>query len=230
MKSSANFRKAILLILLFFIFLEITGRLFFSTIFQHIVLTPKDSFRHFYKVLEQLDFYEYDEDGINILVLGGSVVYEFDMYYVNDKGEEYFCKFCDVKKYLPDTNPPFRVLNLSNPGHNMYDSWIKYSLLKNSRFDYIFIYHGINDTRTNNIHRDLFDENYRHVEFYDDLYVVLKHKNDILILPFFFDWILHIIEKKTAGKNYIEKAFDIYLSLDFEKEELHIWLDSFLAA
>ena len=64
------------------------------------------------------------------------------------------------------------------------DSLIKYRLLEDSRFDLVFVYHAINETRNNNVPPELFRDDYSHTEFYADVAVPEAHpESDYFRLP-----------------------------------------------
>ena len=73
-------------------------------------------------------------------------------------------------------------------------------------FDAVFIYHGINDSRTNNATKGAFDSLYRHIEFYDDYAFVKNHSAYHRVsLPFVLQWVEH--QQRTADKQYLPKEF-----------------------
>lgn len=178
------------------ILVEMIARIFVAVSFQTSLLTPDLLKDNFYP---ELDF-ELNENKASILILGGSVLYN-EIIPIELNGISYETSFCALSE-LNSSN--LEVINLAQPGHNTMDSWYKYEYLKNQMFDYVFLYHGINDTRANNWPADKFDKNYRHIEFYDDLYVVQRHPELPFITAFFtFDWFLHTVAKKN--KNYLPK-------------------------
>lgn len=196
-----RFSQILFIIGISLIAVEVISRLYFSMIFGSSFFKPSDSVYHFYPELRKVSNYSYDNDRINVLVLGGSVVYDDTVSFPLD-GDTITSYFCSFPELLPKDK--FNVLSLSNVGHNSLDSKYKYKFVENCKFDYILVYHGINDTRANNIESNRFDVNYRHIEFYDDIYVLLKHRNiDYYSSIFLFDWIVHSIVKKN--KSYIDK-------------------------
>ena len=112
---------------------------------------------------------------INVLLLGGSVLYK-------NWGRvgEY------LERELKEACKPIhvRVVNLARTAHSSLDSLIKYRLLEDSRFDLVFVYHGINETRNNNVPPELFRDDYSHTEFYADIAVPEAHpESDWFRLP-----------------------------------------------
>ena len=157
---------------------------------------------HFYPSLTSIEDYKYDSDKTNLLVLAGSVLTP-DSVTVNIGGQQISANFCDLQIHLDSDR--YNVLNLARTGHNSRDSYYKFKYLEGKEeFDHIFLYHGINDVRANNISKDRFDERYRHIEFYDDLAVVESHGElKVWATPFLFNWLIHSITKKN--KHYIPK-------------------------
>jgi hypothetical protein len=51
-----------------------------------------------------------------------------------------------------------RIFNLAMPAHTSRDSWLKYAALRKARFELVLFYHGINETRANNVPPELFRE------------------------------------------------------------------------
>lgn len=99
-----------------------------------------------------------------LLVLGGSVVTH---------------TLCDLGRTLNGqisaNGKPIEVHSLARYAHNSLDSRIKMEYLVDYDFDYAFVYHGINDCRTNNCPADVFDEGYRHIEFYREVQLLRSH-------------------------------------------------------
>jgi hypothetical protein len=59
-----------------------------------------------------------------------------------------------------------RVFNLADAGHTSRDSWLKYVAVGEARFDLVVFYHGINETRANNVPPELFRDDYSHYAWY----------------------------------------------------------------
>lgn len=94
---------------------------------------------------------DYDADATNVLLLGGSVLWGVGKNHPDDA----LCRGC-------------RVYNLAQPAHSSLDSLTKYQYLAEQgyRFDYVVFYHGINETRANNVPPEQFSSNYNHYFFY----------------------------------------------------------------
>lgn len=129
------------------------------------------------------DAFHNDTSRYKMLVLGGSVV-TADLYC--DLGQELL-----NKNLWTDCSPPsLKVFSLAKAGHTSLDSKIKLKLLASLPFDFIVFYHGINDSRANNIPPEHFDMDYKHFAFYDEVALCLQHEGKKWsILPFSFNFI-----------------------------------------
>jgi len=105
---------------------------------------------------------EYDPAADNVLLLGGSVLYGVGL-------PEYRDGVCDG----------CRVYNLATPAHSSRDSLTKFEYLleQGFRFDYAVFYHGINETRANNVPPDLYSPEYDHYFFYRLVNTVFRDRN-----------------------------------------------------
>ncbi len=194
-------RKGLFFLIILLLLLETVSRFTISKIFHTNPFYISDIYLHFYPELKQLNDYQYNNDKINLLILAGSVLYSDTIVVELDK-KEISTFFCDPAKILPESE--YNIINLAQPGHNSLDSRIKHKFLSEKLFDAVFVYHGINDTRANNIHEDQFNVDYRHIEFYDDLFIVNRHPEiRFFTLPFMIDWTVHSVQKKK--KFYIPK-------------------------
>ena len=99
----------------------------------------------------------HDDHVYDVLLLGGSVLHP-------DWGEVE----SELLKQLPEKlGRPIRIFNLAQSAHTSRDSLLKYVAAGRARFDGVVIYDGINDTRTNNVPPELFQEDYSHYAWYE---------------------------------------------------------------
>ncbi len=138
-----------------------------------------------------------DSSQINILILGGSAVAE---------------NFCQLKKRIENekeiSGRKVHVFNLARIAHNSFDSKIKFKYLKHLGFDYVFVYDGINDTRTNNCPDDVFKEDYSHIHFYSQVNIFERHSEiNYFTLPFLLDYYWNELKIKTGWKKIIPKEY-----------------------
>lgn len=99
---------------------------------------------------------------------------------------------------------PVRVYNLAHPGMTTRDSFLKYQMLADEglHFDLVVIYHGINDTRMNNIAADKFRDDYTHSGFYQQFKRLQDHKPllSFFTLPYTIEYTaVHIMSSKKIG-------------------------------
>ena len=89
-----------------------------------------------------------DSRTFEVLLLGGSVLEEVSVTFENE-----------LRRHLPR---PVRVFDLCKSAHTSRDSAIKFAKLQGRRFDWIVIYHGINDARMNCCADSVFRDDYTH--------------------------------------------------------------------
>lgn len=156
-------------------------------------------FDGFYKNLKQLPGRETSRHGkkTRILILGGSVVSPgySDLHIRLDT--------ILTKKY--GSARDFEVINVAAPAHTSLDNLLKYSLMKDERFDLVIYYEGINDTRVNNIPPQNFKNDYSHVKWYADIHRLLRHPEiDFTVMPYLLDMACNAICDRFSGKIYLE--------------------------
>ena len=223
MTKAKHFYSYLIIVALLFIGLEAGVRTFLYIKFKIPFFQPEKILLNYYPELKPALKNNSTDAGLKILVLGGSVVYDSTVTaMVNDT--PHHSTFCNLsyllKKNLQIIQPDLEavVVSLAKPAHNSLDSWYKYKYLKNARFDFVIIYHGINDTRANNSPSNVFDINYRHIAFYNELHVLNRHPEiNITVLPYFID--LHI-QRALMNEGY-RKTIPKDFSEFFNAEHLH---------
>jgi hypothetical protein len=122
-----------------------------------------------------------DDAYFDVLLLGGSVTSKF-----------YAVERLLYEKLNYRTSRPARIHNASHPAHTSLDSLYKYRALQDQSFDLVIIYHGINETRTNNCPPDVFQADYSHYAWYRLIRAIRQHKElPYTVLPYtlHFLWI-----------------------------------------
>ena len=125
----------------------------------------RDWYDRFYEELRDSRVLEADlrpDDGhFDILMLGGSALDRFH----HSLAAESRVLQDDFRRITP---MPVRVFNLAAPAMTTRESLIKYRIAaeEGKRFDLIIVYHGINDTRLNNVAAGGFKDDYTHSGFY----------------------------------------------------------------
>lgn len=151
-----------------FLFGELSARVFWFLKSGIAPGRPETILYAFYPELRTIDECEPKTGRFDVLLLGGSVLHP-DWGTIRQELEEQLVKH-GYSNLL--------IHNLSRPAHTSRDSLLKYQSLKNNlEFDLVVLYHGINDSRANNISRDLFRLDYGHIRWYEILNVMASHHN-----------------------------------------------------
>lgn len=131
------------------------------------------------------------------MVFGGSTVCP-DTLLFEHLGHRVVTRFCDPCEALP--KPCF---NAAAPALTVIDSWYLYHQLSDiESLEYVFILNGINDARSNNISENEFSEWYRHIQFYDEAYILYRHPEQVLIWT---PTLLHLIYQRQKRIDYLPK-------------------------
>lgn len=170
--SARRIGQYIIVVFILLISLEVASRSFLKIKSGYFFPSVHEVLVSYYPVLNKVNNWDYDTNRINILILGGSVVYP-DTVPGKTADQNVKATFCSFNEWDPGK---YNVLNLAFPAHTTLDSRYKLEYLMGKRFDYVFIYHGINDVRANHIDAVFFDNAYRHIEYYDELYVLKRHQ------------------------------------------------------
>lgn len=197
MKKSKKALFSFILLLLLVLFCELAFRLTLWATKKIPFWRPDLAIENrFYPELKLTRYFNITQsnDSLDILILGGSVV-----------ADEWRSK---VARSLRDTlkvalnTDRIRYFNLANLGHNTADNLFKYKLLTNKRFDLVFFYEAINETKFNNVPSQFFRNDYTHVHWYHDIHMIKQHPElRYTVIPF----ILHLISDYFAaliGKRY----------------------------
>ena len=97
-----------------------------------------------------------------------------------------------------------RVFNLAMPAHTSRDSFLKYTALRDARFDLVVIYHGINESRANNAPPDVFRQDYSHYSWYENVNTLAPyHGTAIFALPYTMHYLINNIRQIIRKNQYI---------------------------
>lgn len=118
-----------------------------------------------------------DDDNLDVLMLGGSVL---------DNLHTFQREALAQRLGEATGHQKIRLYDLAYPAHTMRDSVLKYRLLEDRHFDLVIVYHGINDTRMNNVEPALFRDDYTHAAWYQEIARMEAHADLLpyLTLPF----------------------------------------------
>ena len=98
----------------------------------------------------------------DVLILAGSVMYDY-----------YGAPATHLKEALERRGlTGVRVWNLARPAQTTRDSLIKYRWLAGKRFDWVIVYHGINELRADNVPEAEFRSDYSHLAWYAEVNAV----------------------------------------------------------
>lgn len=138
-----------------------------------------------------------EKEGVCSMVFGGSTVCP-DTLRFEYQGEEVVTYFCDPCEALPQ--PCF---NVAAPALTIVDSWYLYQNFAGlESLENVFFLNGINDARSNNIEEKDFDDWYRHIQFYDEAYILFNHPEIRLTsIPTLF----HLLLNRAENKEYLPK-------------------------
>ncbi|MFC1479840.1 hypothetical protein ACFL5Y_00105 [Candidatus Omnitrophota bacterium] len=184
---------SIIFILFFYLALEITARIYYSTSRGiSFFSTPKDQMVMWYPNLKELYKYNYTEEQFNILLLGGSAL-------TDDWGNIP----SEIKKsFEPIVGKQVHLVNLAAAATNTRDSLFKYLETIDKKFDLVIVYHGINENRANNVPRSLWKDDYSHFSWYNEVNFYQNHsmlKKTFSLVPYFVKHLLVQIQREIIS-------------------------------
>ncbi|MCF2490827.1 hypothetical protein [Dyadobacter sp. CY347] len=140
-----------------------------------------------------------NDDAIkDILILGGSVI---STGYLNLEP-----RLDTLLKQKYGNNAKFAFYNIAAPAHTALDNAMKYDLLDKHHFDLVIYYEAINDTHANNIPPADFKDDYSHIKWYDDIYLLGAHPEiNITVIPYLIDKTIHYLSDKVNHKIYLSQ-------------------------
>lgn len=197
MKSKrSSFLLATISIVLLFFTLELIGRTTLCFVMKYPFWQPS---KKFYPELEKIlrEPISQTDDKFDILILGGSAMnMEFGLP-IN--------KALDSLLNQPVNGRKVRIFNAATPAHTSLDNLNKYKLLVKQKFDLVIYYEAINETRANNIPKQYFSDDYRHILWYYDLDLIKRHPEiNWTVLPFITHKGVNLLIDKLKGKKFLE--------------------------
>ncbi len=189
----------ILLCNFFFIFisLEISSRIYWFIKYDIPFFHTEKIMYRYYPELRNIQERSNDKDdsSFNILLLGGSVLH---YYYGN-------IERILLEKLTYETRRRITISNASGIAHTSLDSYYKYKYLSDKQFDLVIFYHGINETRANNISSSLFKQDYSHYCWYKCINALDKHRHIIkyFSFPYTVEYLYINFSDKTGIAEYI---------------------------
>jgi len=98
-----------------------------------------------------------------------------------------------------------RIWNLAAVAHSSLDSYHKYRYLADKAFDLIVLYHGINETRANNVPPDVWRDDYGHYSWYQDINFFFGHawlQKQLFVLPYFLRHVAINVDRKILHRGH----------------------------
>jgi hypothetical protein len=99
---------------------------------------------------------------------------------------------------------PVVTFNMAAIGHTTRDSLLKYEALAGRHFDLVFVYHGINDARANNVPPEGFAADYSHYAWYETVNALARHRDGLpLVLPATLGYLATRIKERSGLVAYV---------------------------
>lgn len=184
-------RYIIILVLMLFLVLEAVSRIQLLRMFdRRFVWNPTATYLRYGHLASEAE-------GVRSMVFGGSTVCP-DTLRFNYQGEQIVTYFCDPCQAMPQ--PCF---NVASPALTIVDSWYLYrDFAESNSLETVFFLNGVNDARPNNIKKKDFDDWYRHIQFYDEAYILYHHPEQVVT---WIPTLLHMIYQHQRGIDYLPK-------------------------
>ncbi|MEZ4900803.1 MAG: SGNH/GDSL hydrolase family protein [Spirosomataceae bacterium] len=138
-----------------------------------------------------------NDSTFDVLILGGSAMSREFGLSIN--------KTLDSLLNQPKNRKKARLFNAATPSHTSLDNLNKYRMLEKQRFDLVIYYEAINETRANNIPKESFSDDYKHIIWYYDLALIKLHPEvNWTVLPFIVHKSINLLKDKLSGKKFLE--------------------------
>jgi hypothetical protein len=139
-----------------------------------------------------------EKDVKKILILGGSVV--------STNWSQLEKKLATLlRPHFPE-GTEIRAMNAAAPANTSLDNLVKYKALSGYHFDLVLFYEAINETRFNNLPGNLFKNDYSHIQWYRNIYLIIDHPElKFTVIPY----TLHFIYNRL--KDYYSKPIRLDL-------------------
>lgn len=132
----------------------------------------------------------------NVLILGGSVV--------STPWSHLETRLDTILQKHYGKGARYAFYNIAAAGHTSKDNALKYSLLEDKRFDLVMYYEAINENRANNIPAKDFRQDYSHMRWYRDIYLLRSHREiNITVIPYLLDKLISNIIDRLDHRIFI---------------------------
>ena len=178
-------------VLILLLLLELTSRLFWHIKYGAPLLSSHLLLDMFYPGLQAARerVIEPDQSEYDVLIIGGSVL---------DTGWGPVGTMLR-QRLMSRLNRPVSVHNLAQSAHTSRDSLNKYRRLRDRDFDLVLVYNGINDTKTNNVPPNLYEDDYSHLAWYKSWNFLETHENALRVLT--FPYSIHFVLCRLAERS-----------------------------
>ncbi len=207
--SIKRYGKYLIFAIYCLVLLEILSRVYFVIRYDASFIAPTDSIYHFYpELLEVEEENQNSEAEYKVLMLGGSVL------------NPEFGSIGEVleQRLSNSLGKTVKLFNLAEMAHTSLDSYYKYKLLEDYKFDLVILYHGINELRANNCPPELFKLDYSHYGWYAELNTLSTDTfNNLLTLPIAFKLIYAQYLHSSGRKEVFDPSYikDEWLKFGF---------------
>lgn len=164
----------------------------------------------------------------NVLILGGSVV--------STPWSHLESRLDTILQKHYGKGGRYAFYNVAAAGHTSRDNALKYSLLEDKRFDLVLYYEAINENRANNIPAKDFRQDYSHMRWYRDIYLLRSHPEmNITVIPYVVDRLVTYVRDRMDHRIYIshervDPSFEKYGGDIKTKESYRRNLEEIIAA
>lgn len=158
-------------------------------------------YSHFYPYVKEVRSKEIQRGGEvkNVLILGGSVV--------STAWTHMESRLDTILQKHYGNKGRFAFYNVAEASHTSRDNVLKYRLLEDKRFDLVLYYEAINENRANNVPANGFRQDYSHMHWYRDIYLLESHPEiNITVIPYVLDKIMGSIKDRLEGRIYISRG------------------------
>ncbi|MEX0812921.1 MAG: hypothetical protein WD048_11950 [Chitinophagales bacterium] len=109
-----------------------------------------------------------------------------------------------LEEKLNENAKDWQVFNGSGVGFTSLDNLNTLQLLNDLKFDYLIYYNSINDARLNNCPPDVFESDYTHIRWNNEVASIMRHKEiNITVIPFVLDFLAQKLRQKIFDQDFI---------------------------
>jgi hypothetical protein len=200
------------------VFIELALRVGFAFIKGAPLFNPGQLIYHYYPMVKAIEskYREAEAGTYKILILSCSTLHQE---WAGD-----FEKLLEAKLAQLDSgkvsSKPYTVFNAAGMGFSSLDNLNCYQLLSGLKFDLVVFYGGINDARFNNCPPNVFNQDYTHIPWNNEIACLLRHpESRFIITPLVLDYSYQLLKQSFAQDLFIPVHYSTYKQWwDFGKE------------